>query len=106
MPDENGASSTQGPAGGGRPIPVERGGPGDERFNRIVLRPAPFAVRLVDEEGEPKEGVAYVLTTEDGTELSGETDAQGWIRRWDVPAGRVSVRIDDETLVVGDGEEG
>ena len=44
--------------------------------------------------------VPYKLVLEDGTELTGETDSEGFIRRRDVPDGDVTVIIDDDSWAV------
>lgn len=90
-----------------RPASVERVRSDEDLDNRLVLRTRPFCVRLLDgdaEEETPLAGVPYVLVLADGSELSGETDDEGYIRRRDVPEGEVTVRIEDETYAIDDGD--
>lgn len=77
----------------------------ESRSNRIILRRREFCLQLVDDDAQEEEGgamasVPYKLVLEDGTELTGETDDEGFIRRRDVPDGDVTVIIDDNLWAV------
>jgi len=52
--------------------------------------------KVLDEEGNPKEGVEVVITKEDGQEYSVRTDDQGIYRQDDLPPGKYTVTINAE----------
>lgn len=81
----------------------------DSQGNRAVGDPVErcplreFFLQIVDgddEDKSPLQNVPYVLICGDGSELRGETDSEGYIRRRDVPEGDVTIIIDDESWVV------
>jgi hypothetical protein len=52
--------------------------------------------KVLDEEGNPKEGVEVVITKEDGQEYRVRTDDQGVYRQDDLPPGKYKVTINAE----------
>ncbi len=52
--------------------------------------------KVLDEEGNPKEGVEVVITKEDGQEYRVRTDDQGIYRQDDLPPGKYKVTINAE----------
>ncbi|MDB4930056.1 MAG: hypothetical protein JWM10_2540 [Myxococcaceae bacterium] len=54
---------------------------------RVKNIPAKFNVRLQDEGGEARAGLAFVLTV-DGVETRGSTDGEGWVRASIPPTAR------------------
>ena len=62
-----------------------------------------FFLQLVDGDDEdktPLQSVPYILICSNGTELRGETDSEGYIRRQDVPEGDVTILVDDDAWVI------
>ena len=66
---------------------------------RVKNVPARLNLRLHDEGGEPRSGLAYVLTV-DGVEKRGTTDGEGAVRQSIPPTARRG------TLLITDGESG
>lgn len=72
---------------------------------RVKNIPAKFNLRLLDEAGEPRAGVAYVLVIE-GKETRGTTDGEGWVRTPVAPGARVgTLRVTAEGEEEGGEEE-
>lgn len=66
---------------------------------RVKNVPAKFNLRLLDEGGQARAGLAYVLVI-DGAETRGSTDGEGWVRASISPTARSG------TLTVTDEESG